>query len=59
MLVDLQEDIAKEAETGKVYRVPVLDKQGRTVLMMRPAKQVSVCTTCCYEITPAQMIICT
>jgi len=33
------EDIAKEAETGKVYRVPVLDKQGRTVLMMRPAKQ--------------------
>ncbi|KAG0576008.1 hypothetical protein KC19_5G048100 [Ceratodon purpureus] len=33
------EDIAKEAETGKVFRVPILDKQGRSVLMMRPAKQ--------------------
>ncbi|XP_024367309.1 uncharacterized protein [Physcomitrium patens] len=33
------EDVAKEAETGKVYRAATVDKQGRSVLVMRPAKQ--------------------
>lgn len=33
------EDIANEAETGKVYRADYLDKYGRTVLVMRPGFQ--------------------
>lgn len=33
------EDIAQEAETGKTYRMNHLDKYGRTVLVMRPARQ--------------------
>lgn len=33
------EDVAKEAETGKVFRGNAVDKQGRAVLVMRPAKQ--------------------
>ncbi|KAG6750846.1 hypothetical protein POTOM_045361 [Populus tomentosa] len=33
------EDIAKEAETGKVYRANYLDKKGRTVLIFRPGFQ--------------------
>ncbi|KAI4300981.1 hypothetical protein L6164_034304 [Bauhinia variegata] len=33
------EDVAREAETGKLYRANYLDKQGRTVLVMRPAAQ--------------------
>lgn len=37
---DVQEDVAKESETGKVYRASVADKKGHTVLVMRPANQV-------------------
>ncbi|KAL6009714.1 hypothetical protein ACLOJK_000143 [Asimina triloba] len=33
------EDIAKEAETGKIYRANYVDKHGRTVLVMRPGFQ--------------------
>jgi hypothetical protein len=33
------EDVAKESETGKVYRAACVDKQGHTVLVMRPARQ--------------------
>ncbi|GMH00124.1 hypothetical protein Nepgr_001963 [Nepenthes gracilis] len=33
------EDIAREAETGKIYRSNFVDKQGRTVLVMRPCCQ--------------------
>lgn len=33
------EDIAQEAETGKIYRANYHDKQGRTVLVMRPGFQ--------------------
>ncbi|KAG6511928.1 hypothetical protein ZIOFF_030007 [Zingiber officinale] len=33
------EDIAQEAETGKIYRANYLDKYGRTVLVMRPGFQ--------------------
>ncbi|URE24100.1 CRAL TRIO domain containing protein [Musa troglodytarum] len=35
----LQEDVAREAETGKIYRANYLDKYGRTVLVMRPGFQ--------------------
>lgn len=33
------EDIAHEAETGKIYRADYVDKYGRTVLVMRPGFQ--------------------
>ncbi|XP_057948442.1 uncharacterized protein LOC131144080 isoform X2 [Malania oleifera] len=33
------EDIAHEAETGKIYRANYFDKHGRTVLIMRPGFQ--------------------
>ncbi|KAL2502063.1 Sec14p-like phosphatidylinositol transfer family protein [Forsythia ovata] len=33
------DDIAHEAETGKIYRAKYLDKYGRTVLIMRPGFQ--------------------
>ncbi|WOL04584.1 random slug protein 5 isoform X1 [Canna indica] len=33
------EDVAHEAETGKIYRTSYLDKYGRTVLVMRPGFQ--------------------
>ncbi|KAL3632638.1 hypothetical protein CASFOL_025622 [Castilleja foliolosa] len=33
------DDIAREAETGKIYRANYFDKQGRTVLVMRPGFQ--------------------
>ncbi|KAI4307364.1 hypothetical protein L6164_030564 [Bauhinia variegata] len=33
------EDIAHEAETGKIYRSNYIDKHGRTVLVMRPSRQ--------------------
>ncbi|GAB4845065.1 hypothetical protein Ancab_038471 [Ancistrocladus abbreviatus] len=33
------EDVAQEADTGKIYRSNCVDKQGRTVLVMRPCKQ--------------------
>ncbi|KAK1317974.1 hypothetical protein QJS10_CPA05g00630 [Acorus calamus] len=33
------EEIAHEAETGKIYRAKYLDKHGRTVLVMRPGFQ--------------------
>lgn len=36
----LQEDIAVEAETGKVYRTTYHDKLGRPVLIMKVANQV-------------------
>ena len=39
---DVQEDVAKESETGKVYRASVVDKKGHTVLVMRPANQVLI-----------------
>ena len=38
----MQEDVAKESETGKVYRASVVDKKGHTVLVMRPANQVLI-----------------
>lgn len=33
------EDVAQEAETGKIYRANYVDKYGRTVLVMRPGFQ--------------------
>lgn len=33
------EEIAHEAETGKIYRSNFVDKYGRSVLVMRPARQ--------------------
>jgi hypothetical protein len=33
-------EVAKEAETGKVYRANFSDRWGRTVIVMRPAMQV-------------------
>ncbi|XP_062097718.1 uncharacterized protein LOC133803633 [Humulus lupulus] len=33
------EDIAVEGETGKIYRANFHDRQGRSVLILRPAKQ--------------------
>lgn len=33
------EEVAREAETGKIYRADFCDKQGRTVLVMRPGVQ--------------------
>ncbi|KAL1216259.1 Patellin-4 [Cardamine amara subsp. amara] len=33
------EEIAREAETGKIYRADYTDKYGRTVLVMRPSCQ--------------------
>lgn len=38
------EDVAEEAETGKIYRSNYTDKHGRTVLVMRPARQNSKTT---------------
>lgn len=38
------EDIAHEAETGKIYRTNYRDKHGRTVLVMRPSRQNSKST---------------
>jgi hypothetical protein len=38
------EEIAREAETGKIYRSNYLDKCGRTVLVMRPGCQNSKST---------------
>ncbi|KAI4389789.1 hypothetical protein MLD38_001973 [Melastoma candidum] len=32
------EDIAHEAETGKIYRTDYIDKHGRTALVMRPSR---------------------
>ncbi|KAM7253024.1 hypothetical protein ACFE04_025642 [Oxalis oulophora] len=34
------EEVAHEAETGKIYSTDYVDKQGRTVLVMRPSRQV-------------------
>uniref|UniRef100_A0A453H904 CRAL-TRIO domain-containing protein n=2 Tax=Aegilops tauschii subsp. strangulata TaxID=200361 RepID=A0A453H904_AEGTS len=34
-------DVSVEAEMGKMYRATFTDKEGRTVVIMRPAKQVS------------------
>ncbi|KAF7816949.1 phosphatidylinositol transfer protein 3-like [Senna tora] len=33
------EEVANEAETGKIYRSNYTDKHGRTVLVMRPSRQ--------------------
>ncbi|CAN1188435.1 Phosphatidylinositol transfer protein 3 [Linum perenne] len=33
------EEIAQEADTGKIYRSNCIDKQGRPVLVMRPSRQ--------------------
>lgn len=38
------EDIAREAETGKIYRANYFDKKGRTVLVMRPGFQNTTAT---------------
>ncbi|KAK7301245.1 hypothetical protein RJT34_12106 [Clitoria ternatea] len=38
------EDVAHEAETGKIYRTNYVDKHGRTVLVMRPSRQNSKST---------------
>ncbi|KAH9626472.1 hypothetical protein KSS87_006432 [Heliosperma pusillum] len=35
----VQEDVAFEAETGKVYRSASVDKKGRPVIVMRPCRQ--------------------
>lgn len=40
----LQDDIAEEAETGKIYRADYKDKHGRTVLVLRPGLEVSLDT---------------
>lgn len=40
-LFQMQEDVANETETGKVYRAACVDKQGHSVLVMRPARQVN------------------
>lgn len=40
LLSFLQEEVAKEAETGKIYRADYYDKCGRTVLILRPGFQV-------------------
>lgn len=36
----MQDDVASEAETGKIYRSNYKDKHGRPVLVMRPRCQV-------------------
>lgn len=36
----IQDDIAHEAKTGKLYRANYFDKHGRTVLVMRPGSEV-------------------
>lgn len=38
----LQHQVATEGETGKAYRADFRDREGRTVIVMRPAKQVSL-----------------
>jgi len=40
VLCCMQDDVAHEAETGKIYRTEFHDKQGRTVLIMAPGRQV-------------------
>lgn len=35
-----QPDVSVEAETGKMYRATFADREGRAVVIMRPAKQV-------------------
>jgi hypothetical protein len=35
-----QPDVSAEAETGKMYRASFPDRVGKTVVVMRPAKQV-------------------
>ena len=37
-----QEEIAQEAETGKIYPANYFDKYGRVVLVLRPGFQVFV-----------------
>lgn len=39
-----QHEVAHESETGKVSKGNFQDRLGRTVLIMRPGKQVSVLT---------------
>lgn len=36
----MQEDVAHEAETGKIYRADYFDKHGRSVVVMRPGYEV-------------------
>lgn len=38
--VRLQNEVTVEGETGKVYRASFHDRHGRTVLILRPGKQV-------------------
>ncbi|XP_054799032.1 uncharacterized protein LOC129303625 [Prosopis cineraria] len=38
------EEVAHEAETGKIYRSNYIDRHGRTVLVMRPSRQNSKST---------------
>lgn len=37
----MKEEVSDEAETGKMYRPNYCDKHGRSVLIMRPSRQVS------------------
>jgi len=36
-----QQEVAMEGETGKLYRASFRDRQGRSVLILRPGMQVS------------------
>jgi len=37
----IQDEVSVEGETGKMYRAGFHDRQGRTVLILRPGMQVS------------------
>ena len=40
MLTAFQPDVSAEAETGKMYKASFRDREGRTVIIMRPTKEV-------------------
>jgi len=40
MLTAFQPDVSVEAETGKMYKASFQDREGRTVIIMRPTKEV-------------------
>ena len=49
---DGQHEVAHEGETGKVSRANFRDRDGRTVLIMRPGKQVI------FSLLPKELILC-
>lgn len=51
----LQDEVAHEAETGKVYCANYNDRHGRTVLVMRPCRQVSFAL--CSSKTPNRNLL--